>query len=168
VEQGALDYFYDELASSLSPTGEVEDIRGNDPLKVRYSNCVRIVLLHHHPFDRRSTTLMENSKEFVRFCIKAGMHLVLFGHDHKEFRVARFGKSELTQDDHHQTIFFCCPSASEYRSEQGFYSFDLDQTGFYFTFYKWKDRHFAAGGIDENDRFLGGAGQRYYFNRPLA
>jgi hypothetical protein len=140
----------------------VNDFLGNQ-LVVNYSNCVRIALLHHHPFDRRSTTLMENNEAFVHYCVRAGMHLVLFGHDHKEFWVPRFGRCDLTGNANHQTLFFCCPSASEYRSEQGFYSFDLDRVGFNFTFYKWRDRHFAAGGLDENNRFLPGGPQRFYF-----
>jgi hypothetical protein len=165
VESGTLDAFFRQ-AEETSQNGIVRDLQGND-LRVRYSNCVRIALLHHHPFDRRSTTLMENSDDFVRYCVNAGMHLVLFGHDHKEFWVPCFSDSELAQDNHHQTIFFCCPSASEFRSEQGFYSFDVDRTGFYFRFYKWSHGNFALGGLDENNRFLPGAPQQFFFNRPL-
>jgi len=163
IDQGAMDYCY-QLARDISQAGAggvVTNLQGN-PMTVRYSNCVRIALLHHHPFDCQSTTLMENNKEFVRFCVRAGMHLVLFGHDHKEFWVPQFGRCDLTGKDNHQTLFFCCPSASEYRSEQGFYSFDLDPPGFNFTFYKWRGRQFVAGGLDENSRFLAGGPQRFY------
>jgi 3',5'-cyclic AMP phosphodiesterase CpdA len=168
IDEGARDHFF-KIARDINQAGSsgvVSDFLGN-PLNVTYSNCVRIALLHHHPFDRRSTTLMENNEEFVDVCVRAGMHLVLFGHDHKEFWVPKHGRSVITGDNNHQTIFFCCPSASEYRSEQGFYSFDLDCGGFRFTFYKWKDRQFTAGGLDENSRFLPGGPQRFYFNRRL-
>ena len=166
VEPGTLDAFFRQ-AEGIMRNGIVKDLQGND-LRVRYSNCVRIAVLHHHPYDRRSTTLMENSDEFVEYCLRTGMHLVLFGHDHKEFWLARFGDSELAGQNFHQTIFFCCPSASEFRSDQGFYLFDLDDRGFNFTFYKWRDENFVPGGLDENSQFLRGAPQRFHFSHSLA
>ncbi|MGV7216184.1 metallophosphoesterase family protein [Bradyrhizobium sp. UFLA05-112] len=164
VEHGTLDAFMNQ-ARAIEASGVVRSL-GGEELHVRYSNCVRVALLHHHPFDRHRTTLMENAAEFKEYCIKAGIHIVLFGHEHKEFRAHDFGASELAPDANHQVIFFCCPSASEYASEQGFYEFAFDGNGFDFTFHKWLNRQFELGGLDEN-RFLRNAPQRYHFSRPL-
>jgi 3',5'-cyclic AMP phosphodiesterase CpdA len=165
VEPGTLDSFYRQ-AEQIERSGTVRGLRGGT-MRVRYKNCLRIALLHHHPFDCCSTTLMENSDEFVRYCVRAGMHLVLFGHDHKEFWVPRFGQSVLDPNPYHQTIFFCCPSATEFRSEQGFYSFHVDQQGVNFAFYKWLNGNFVPGGLDENNHFLRGAPQRFHFSRLI-
>jgi len=165
LEHGALDSFM-RKARAIQDDGIVRNLGGGADLRVRYSNCVRVALLHHHPFDRHGTTLMENSTEFKEFCTRAGIHVVLFGHEHKEYRAQDFGASELAPDPNHQTVYFCCPSASEYSSAHGFYEFTFDSIGFDFTFHKWRNMQFEPGGIDENS-FLPGAPQRYPFSRTL-
>jgi len=65
--------------------------------------------------------------------------------------------------------FFCCPSASEYSSENGFYTFEFDESSIQFCFYKWNDelRDFASGGLDFYDRFRPGPPQRFDLGRQL-
>lgn len=148
----------------------VTALDGRSTLNVRYSNCVRVALLHHHPLDLHPNTLMENSDEFIDRCFQAGIHLVLFGHDHKEFWLTRYGTADLpTADPNHCVHFFCCPSASEYASENGFYIFEFDQDAIEFCFYKWDPtlRNFEAGGLDYFNRFRSGPPQRFDIGRRL-
>ena len=139
-------------------------------LNVRYENCVRIAVLHHHPLDGSSTTLMENSEQFMKYCVELGMHLVLFGHDHQEFWQPRSDFARLTNHQDHQTLFFCCPSATEYDSENEFYTFELDTTGFLFNCYKWNSqaKAFVASGLNERGGFVrDGLLHRIPFSHPL-
>lgn len=157
-----------EKVQELTPSGIVAALDGSE-LNVNYANCVRIAVLHHHPLDDNSTTLMENSELFMKNCVKLGMHLVLFGHDHREFWHLREGFAQPTNDLGHHTLFFCCPSASEYSSKNGFYTFDLDTTGFLFDFYKWDERAkaFVVGGLNEENRFVRDELYRFPFSHPL-
>ena len=99
---------------------------------------------------------MENSSEFISYCLRAGIHLVLFGHDHHEFSHTCSVSAELTNGSNHKMTFFCCPSASEYASQYGFCTFKFDTHGYDFSFYKWNDRikEFEAGGLDQDNRFV--------------
>ena len=48
----------------------------------KYPNCVRIVYLHHHPFDRGPWTGLKDSRKLIK-CLSMQCELVLFGHKHK-------------------------------------------------------------------------------------
>jgi hypothetical protein len=52
LEHGELDALFD-AARHISENGVVNSIDGGT-LNVRYSNCVRAAVLHHHPLDERS------------------------------------------------------------------------------------------------------------------
>jgi hypothetical protein len=162
LEAGDLDTFLHQ-ANEISRGGPVKALDGTD-MFVRYSNGVRVAVLHHHPMDRDPLTLMENHEAFVQYCFKAGIDLVLFGHDHKEYSFSKPGNSELpVMGAYHEMHLFCCPSASEYSSENGFYTFEFDRSSILFCFYKWSDeaRDFVSGGLDFYDRFRPGPPQRF-------
>ncbi|MEY9543102.1 putative phosphodiesterase [Bradyrhizobium diazoefficiens] len=169
LEVGDLDTFLYQ-ANKIFPNGSVKALDGSD-MNVRYSNCVRVAVLHHHPMDGNSLTLMENHEAFVQYCFRAGIDLVLFGHEHKEYSFTKPGVSELpVLGAHHEVHLFCCPSASEYSSENGFYTFEFDEVSIQFCFYKWNDEacDFISGGLDSYDRFKPGPRQRFNLARPLA
>ncbi len=65
---------------------------------------------------------------------------------------------------------FCCPSASECDSDNGFYTFDFGQTGFVFRFYKWDHgmEAFAVGRLHENNTFLRDRPAKILFSQPLS
>jgi hypothetical protein len=168
LEPGDLDTMFHQ-ANDISNRGTVTALDGTT-LNVRYSNCVRVAILHHHPLDVDKNTLMENNEDFIEYCFKAGIHLVLFGHDHKEYWLTRYGNAELpVAEPDHCVHFFCCPSASEYSSENGFYTFEFDAYSVEFCFYKWNAtlKDFESGGLDFYSRFRRGAPQRFDFAQQL-
>lgn len=136
-----------DTALALRENGRVESIDGT-PIRIDFDNCVRIAVLHHHPFDEGFTSLMENNAKFVEYCFRGGIDVVLFGHDHKEFYKARFSDQPLdvpsTGSPIHWITFLCCPSASEYSSDNGFYTLDVSDTGYTFQLYKWQQSQFVG------------------------
>jgi hypothetical protein len=137
------------MADEIKRTESVPSISGGT-LSVNYENSIRIVALHHHPVDdiRRSSstnfwTLLENSSEFLRACFRAGVDVVLFGHDHEAAHALKSAQS-LTIDDveGHPIWFFCCASTSEYSSDNGFYLIDFYNDSFIVTPYQWDGAHF--------------------------
>jgi hypothetical protein len=168
LSDGDCGTFY-EKAEKVQDTGRVAALHGAE-LNVRYENCVRVAVLHHHPFDNSRTTLMDGSEKFTLQCLNTGMHLVLFGHDHKEFWEKASGASMSMDDQNHVTLFLCCPSASECASKCGFYTFEFDTAGFVFDFYKFDDRTkaFAPASLDrELFARKGYEIPRVRFNSPL-
>lgn len=167
LEPGDCDRFL-KLARDVQNTGRVQGLDGKS-MCVRYSNCVRVVALHHHPFDTRSTTLLENSDEFRRCCFEAGVHLALFGHEHEEYYAMQIGASNMCSDTYHKVVYLCCPSASVYNSRHGFYHFHFDTSGFRHTYFRWDDRElaFIVGSLDIDSSFQRGVCTRHDFSKPL-
>jgi hypothetical protein len=176
LEGGVNDRFL-RKAREIAEKNKVSAIDGTI-LDVRYSNCVRVAALHHHPIDDNPNTLMENSKEFIDCCLQTGMHVVLFGHKHLEFWGTCFGKSEITGTRRHKMTLFCCPSASEYSSESGFFLFDFSKTSPPLTkgrswldygFYKLgkNETSFQIGRLDRKNKFKRGKRGRIVFSHPL-
>jgi hypothetical protein len=109
------------------------------------------------------------TETFVQYCFKAGIDLVLFRHDHKESAFSTSANSELPALGYHEMHLFCCPSASEYSSENGFYTFEFDASSIQLCFYKWNDGEcdFASGGLDFYDRCRPGLPQKFNLARRL-
>lgn len=98
--------------------------------------------------EKYGLTLMENDTLFIDGCFKAGIDIVLFGHEHVQYHriespTNMAAKSVLgkRQEDIH---FFCCPSTFEYScSRKGFYIFKFDGKNFSVLFYEWNKASFA-------------------------
>jgi len=143
IEDGECDKLL-KMREDIVKTGEVAGLDGN-MMKVNYENAIKVVLLHHHPVEVPGTkpndklTLMENNKKFVSECYKAGIDLVLFGHQH-------VGSRQLLSDQgtsEHQIEFFCCPTTSEYSAERGgFYLLRFDEDQFVTSQYVWNGKSF--------------------------
>jgi hypothetical protein len=167
VEHGEIDFLW-RKSKDINDNGTVPAMDGT-VLNVRYSNCVRVAVLHHHPKDDNPNTLMENSDDFIEYCFQAGIHLVLFGHGHREFCHTLYGNSRLTKTSPHKMTLFCCPSATEYSSVNGFFIFDFDITRIRYLLYKWSEiaKAFCFGRLDGRDRFKPGFMGEIQFGEPL-
>jgi 3',5'-cyclic AMP phosphodiesterase CpdA len=132
----------EDKAKELERTGQVQALDGGT-LNIDYGKCVRLAVLHHHPYDGANTTLMENSQLFIRHCFRAGVDLVLFGHDHKEFYWPEYSHDPAavsSAPSPHWVQFFCCPSATEYAEKKnGFYVFDFHDTHYTVQLHEWKE-----------------------------
>jgi hypothetical protein len=87
-----------------------------------------------------SATKLEGADEFLFGCFKAGIQLVLFGHDHHAYRRAVVWEEEkgVTGSFGETKSFraFCCPTTLESEAENGFYVFDfLDKNTVSIDFY---------------------------------
>jgi hypothetical protein len=134
-----------KLANKIIETREVEGFDGQT-IPVDFHKCIRIAVLHHHPLDVRGTTLMENNEMFIGYCFKAGIDLVLFGHDHKKFYLPRYTEEPaevISVGNPHWIHFFCCPSTSEYSAKNGFYIFDFNHDHFTFQLFEWEKGSFV-------------------------
>jgi 3',5'-cyclic AMP phosphodiesterase CpdA len=123
----------------------VKTLDGAD-MRINFDTCIRIAVLHHHPMDNRNTTLMENRNQFIEYCFRAGIDLILFGHDHRQYikYLDGYGPHDvLSVGNPHRVYFFCCPSTSEFSSKNGFYIFDFwwdnKRAGFDFSLYEWQE-----------------------------
>jgi len=146
-----------KLSQTVSE-GNVDDLFGT-AMHITPDNTIRIALLHHHPVtsfeiekkeeeQRRhpfksffaeprkvvasmsyELTNLQGAERFVKGCFEAGIQIILFGHDHTEFRRAVFAKKGVKSPfgitTHIRT--FCCPSALQISKEckNGFYVFDF-------------------------------------------
>jgi 3',5'-cyclic AMP phosphodiesterase CpdA len=136
----------EDTVKDLIGSNQVKDLNGQT-IPIDFNKCVRIAVLHHHPLDKSSTTLMENSSLFIRYCFKAGIDLVLFGHDHKEFYWPEYTTqpSSLPSVSSSQWLqFFCCPSTTEYSAKNGFYVFDFYTSHFTCELYEQKGGVFSS------------------------
>ncbi|MEK6320820.1 MAG: metallophosphoesterase [Acidobacteriota bacterium] len=144
-----------ELAAQIRATGETLDLNGNT-VRVNYEASVRVALLHHHPVLPREldeagvsrfakavrkfkagVTRMENSEPFIDACFDAGMNLVLFGHQHREYEVV-LGRTDARFNLPHSIRFYCCPSTSEYSEQKnGFNLIDVYTDTVEVEYYRW-------------------------------
>jgi 3',5'-cyclic AMP phosphodiesterase CpdA len=151
----------EELAKKVARDQVVNDLYGK-PLTFDRNNTIRIAVLHHHPFAtlaaeqdaqqstdwrhpvkavarilrRTDASLMQlkNADSFVHGCLRAGIQVLLFGHQHVPYyRAAGIGNpDDIPLID---TPFgkrpgvihgFCCASTTEHLArESGFYVFDF-------------------------------------------
>jgi len=136
-----------KLSQTVSE-GNVDDLFGT-AMHITPDNTIRIALLHHHPVtsfeiekkeeeQRRhpfksffaeprkvvasmsyELTNLQGAERFVKGCFEAGIQIILFGHDHTEFRRAVFAKKGVKSPfgitTHIRT--FCCPSALQISKE---------------------------------------------------
>jgi 3',5'-cyclic AMP phosphodiesterase CpdA len=121
-------------------------------VQVDLANCVRIVLLHHHPILPKETdrpnylTSMDNDKLFCRSCLEAGINMVLFGHQHFAYQVTgRSTESGRTPfGDVAPVHFFCSASTSEYsETDAGFYLYDVGTSGVDAYQFRWSGAGFS-------------------------
>nr|QEO74111.1 hypothetical protein [uncultured bacterium] len=160
VELEEIDSGFDELAKKVAVSGQVEGLRG-EMLKIDIGNTIRVAVLHHHPFisaeeEREarknlsiwrnpvksfkqargkydaSLVAMRNSEAFLRGCFRAGIQLILFGHQHDPYyrpvcRVDGANKMITHFGEMPSVIHgFCCASALEHtEQENGFYVLDF-------------------------------------------
>jgi 3',5'-cyclic AMP phosphodiesterase CpdA len=146
---------FDNQAQDIVKNGKVRGLSG-EVLDFDPKNTVRIAVLHHHPvvtpgadeeiarreqggwrwprlskkeFDAELVK-MNGAEEFLRGCFRAGVQLILFGHQHFPYR--RLIK--LKNMDEVQGPFgaikaiyaFCCPTTLEFKApSNGFYVFDF-------------------------------------------
>lgn len=146
LEAGDCDKMF-HLALDAASKGKVESLNG-DLIDINYQDCVRIAVLHHHPFDSNHTTLMENSDIFQENCVRSGINIVLFGHDHHAFVGTKFGYSQITNDNNHKVTFLCAPSATEYSSKNGFYTLEFGKNDVKCNMYQWDGiKRFVRGAL---------------------
>jgi 3',5'-cyclic AMP phosphodiesterase CpdA len=151
VEDAECRWLVDQ-SNKIASSKEVMGMDGRE-LPVDYRATVRIALLHHHPVAVHEEgasdelTIMDNRQQFIDACFQAGIDIVLFGHEHTEYRLI---SKPSTRPDWvppayaHDIHFFCCPSTSEYSaSNTGFYLFRFRESQFVVDLYRWKGKSFV-------------------------
>jgi hypothetical protein len=128
-----------DCTTRLRNDGNVPGLDGGQMI-IDFERCIRIAVLHHHPFDANRMTMMENNEEFIEYCFKARIDLVLFGHDHRKYFDARW---DMVDGEKRWIYFYCCPSASEYTSQNGFYTFDFGTQDCTFRSFDWSNGSFV-------------------------
>jgi DNA repair exonuclease SbcCD nuclease subunit len=143
----------DREASRLVQEKKVKGLDGEwidfDP-----DNCIRLAVLHHHPVvdaDKAQTfryklTYMENYEVFVDHCLRAGMNLVLFGHQHLQYNLKHSPSDSITKTPFgrpNEVYFLCCPSTLEYSEKRnGFYVMNFDSKRIDVELYEWNQTAF--------------------------
>jgi hypothetical protein len=118
---------------------------------VNLANCVRIAALHHHPLESpergklANLKGMYNSKLFVEACLKSGMNLVLFGHQHKAYAATIRSQHGNTPFGPPGPVhFLCCPTTFEYTCRKpGFYLHELYSNRGRVRHYYWEGAGFS-------------------------
>lgn len=119
---------FTRIVNEIKKRGYVESLSG-DKLFVDYDRCVKIVAIHHDPFETRETHLLENADLLKATMQKCRIDLVLYGHTHiakthtlpinSTFRIVG------THSDH-KTHYICSPSATEcYGDRNGFFVYEI-------------------------------------------
>jgi hypothetical protein len=142
-----------DLAKKIVKDRQVDELNGS-PLEINPDNCIRIAVLHHHPVadpktadEQEKFKYMENNEYFVENCFKAGIQLVLFGHQHWRYQVkldhAPYLKREFDKlpigprvssapkspfGEWQDLYFVCAPSTLEYSAKNGFYLYRFGQS----------------------------------------
>ena len=148
----------EELAKQVAEKKIVDRLVG-DPITFDPSRTVRIALLHHHPVvtyhretlvrrkglfargidlvreyrDNREASLvqMKGGDEFLAGCLRMGIQLVCFGHQHYPYRrlVAADKRTTIATPFGNRVAAlraFCCPTALQYDAKgNGFYIYDI-------------------------------------------
>lgn len=141
-----------EQSEKIIMEKSVSTIEGKQ-IPIDYDAAIRIAVLHHHPVRRPpeaglglrelskvfDCTLMENNYEFVNACFRAGIDIVLFGHQHIDYHTY-INPPYNAEQSYSPIHFFCCPSTSEFTEERsGFYLLDFDEEQFSVDRYIYDD-----------------------------
>jgi predicted phosphodiesterase len=141
-------------AKNICSLKRVRDLSGEE-IEIDPVNTIRIVLLHHHPMVDDETypnklTLMENSGYFVDCCRRAGINLVLFGHEHKKYNLKiEPATGYLTPFGPPNDLnLLCCPSTLGFdEAEAGFYWIEFNRDGgsttIGVTLHEWNGKDFG-------------------------
>jgi 3',5'-cyclic AMP phosphodiesterase CpdA len=145
VAQGECDWL-SRTCRTIATTGAV------DGVPVDVTNCIRVVLLHHHPVVPQTRGRLDFLKEmdhadaFRRNCMEAGINLVLFGHQHRSYdgmleADASAGSAFGGPTPIH---FFCCASTSEYSEPSpGFNIYDIGSRDVEAYQFEWREAGFT-------------------------